>query len=394
MSSPSADCTPHLLVWMAFSLFLSYLAVAMSLPVVSLHVTRHLGFGNALGGLAVGLPFLSTLLTRGRAGALSDLRGAKTCMLRGLAWYAVASVACMVSAWPAMPHAGGIALLMAGRLLLGLGESLALVGLISWAIGLAGPARSGRVLALVGMAMYGAFAAGGPVGLALYDALGFAGTMGVCAALPLLGMAMMLPLPAVPPQRGTREPFVRVVGRVWRQGAVVCLQGVGFAALGAFVPLLFLARDWPHAGLGLTCFGVGFVLVRLLFGHLPDRVGGLPVALVSLAVEACGQCLLWLAPGPVPALAGALLTGLGCSMVFPAMGVEVVRRVPAHLRGTAVGGFAAFQDIAYGFTGPLAGLVADRFGHASVFLLGGMAAVLGLAMVAVMSRGEAVAAAS
>ena len=361
-------------------LFLSYLAIAMPLPAVPVYVVHCLGLNSAWAGLAVGVAFLSTILTRGYTGGFADRMGGKPCMLRGLLLYALANLICLASVWPGLSVPASYAVLIAGRLLVGLGESFALVGMIGWGIGLMGPARSGRVLALVGMCLYGAFALGGPLGLALLGRFGFGGLMSVCIALPLLGFLAARTMPGVAPHAGKRESFWRIIGRIWRPGATVGLQGVGFAAIATFISLYFLSRGWPYAGLGLTCFGTGFVAMRLFCGHLPDRIGGTPVAIVSLIVEACGQYLLWLAPGPGRALLGALLTGLGCSMVYPAMGVEVVKLVPPQLRGTAVGGFAAFQDLAYGGTGPLAGLLADHVGYAPVFLVGGIAATLGLGM--------------
>lgn len=371
------------------ALFLSYLTVAMSLPAVPIHVVNGLGLGNAWGGLAVGIAFLATILTRARAGAWADRLGGKLCMQRGLILYALAGLVCAVASWDGLPAGAAYAVLISGRLLLGLGESVAMVGMISWAIGLMGHARAGAVIALVGIGMYGAFAAGGPLGLALLDRVGFAGLMAVCTMLPLVGLAAIHWLPAVAPHAGQRESFWRIIGRIWRPGAVVGLQGVGFAALGAFLSLYFLSRGWPHAGLGLTFFGVGFVAMRLVCGNLPDRIGGTPVAIASLLVEAGGQYLIWLAPGPYSALAGALLTGLGCSMVFPAMGAEIVKQVPPNLRGTALGGFAAFQDLAYGATGPLVGILADRMGYPPVFLIGGLAATLGLSMAISVPRAQA-----
>lgn len=363
------------------ALFLSYLTVAMSLPAVPIFVVNDLHFGNGFGGLAAGIAFLSTIVTRGRAGIRADHRGGKICMQQGLILYALAGVICLLSTLPHLPVPAAYAVLIAGRLLLGLGESLGMIGMIAWAIGLMGHGRSGKVMALVGMGMYGAFGVGGPLGLYLLQQFGFRTLMGVCAVLPLVGLAAIRFLPATQPHAGQREPFWTIIGRIWKSGAAVGLQGVGFAALGAFFSLYFIHRGWPHAGLGLTCFGAGFVFVRLVFGHLPDRIGGTRVALISLAVEAAGQYLLWLAPGPGLALFGALLTGLGCSMVFPAMGSQVVRQVAPHQRGTAIGGFAAFQDLAYGATAPVAGLLADRAGYPSVFLIGGLAATLGLVIV-------------
>ena len=133
----------------------------------------------------------------------------------------------------------------------------------------------------------------------------------------------------------------------------------------------------------MTAFGIGFIFVRMVLGHLPDRMGGYRVALWSLVVEAIGQAMLWFAPNEGVALAGAMITGLGCALVFPALGVEALKRVPPANRGSAMGAFVAFLDIAYGISGPAAGAIAGQFGYASVYLFGAACALLGAALAAV-----------
>ncbi|KAA0579358.1 MFS transporter [Azospirillum sp. Sh1] len=384
---PASEQSQGRLFILAAILFVSYLCVAISLPVTPLFVAGTLGLGNFWAGLGVGSAFLATILTRSFAGNFVDGGGAKPAVARGLALYIAGGLVSLAAGLlPQLPWAA-FCVLVLGRLLIGLGESLVGVGVIAWGIGIVGPQRSGKVLALVGAALYGAFAAGGPLGLLLLDAIGFAGTMAVGALLPALGLLAIRPITGIAAHPGARRPpFRAVLGRIWLHGTVVSLQGIGFAAIGAFFSLHFVHESWPFAGLGLTAFGVGFVLVRFAFGHLPDRIGGLPVAMGSLAVEAVGQLLVWSAGDPALALAGAFLTGLGCSLVFPAMGREVVHLVEPHLRATALGAFAAFQDVAYGLTGPVAGLLADRAGYGSVFLLGGTAAAAGFLTALSMRR--------
>jgi MFS family permease len=368
---------PRFLVLIAI-LFISYLCVAIPLPVVPVHVTQRLGFANAWAGLAVGAAFLSTIVSRGWAGRLTDRRGAKGAAMRGLSLYAGGASLCLAAGLSILSPLAAFVVLLVGRLLVGVGESLVGVSVIGWGIGLVGPSRSGKVLAWVGASIYGALAIGGPVGLVLYQQVGFAWTMVVSALLPCIGLLAIGMLTGIEPHPEAERPsYWSVIGTIWWYGLIVCLQGIGFAAIGAFFVLYFLHENWPLAGLGFTAFGGGFVLMRLFFGNFPDRFGGLPVAIVSLAIETVGQLLIWSANDPALALAGAFLTGLGCSMIFPAMGREVVHLVPPHLRATALGGFSAFQDLAYGMTGPLAGLLADRTGYGNVFLVGGVAAASG-----------------
>jgi predicted MFS family arabinose efflux permease len=97
-------------------------------------------------------------------------------------------------------------------------------------------------------------------------------------------------------------------------------------------------------------------------------MGGARVALVSAFIEALGLALIWVASGPLTAAIGAALTGVGYALVYPALGVEAVRRAPPQSRGVVMGMYTAFLDVALGFGTPALGLIASRSGLDSVFL--------------------------
>ena len=73
-------------------LFIAYVCVAISLPIVPIYATEQLGLRNVWAGLGVGIAFLTTIVSRGHAGSLSDRRGAKYAVTLGLLFHAAGAL--------------------------------------------------------------------------------------------------------------------------------------------------------------------------------------------------------------------------------------------------------------------------------------------------------------
>jgi MFS family permease len=363
------------------ALFCGYLAVGLPLPVIPLFVHDKLGFGNPIVGLVIGIQFLATVLTRGYAGRLTDHHGGRRSALQGAAVCVLGGLLYLVAAMPGVSPAISLAIIVIGRLVAGFGESQFVTGCVSWSIASVGPQRAAMSMSWTGIAMFAALAIGAPIGMALYQSHGLEAPMLACMVAPLIAVIIAFRERAYTSPAGQRLPFYRVIGQIWREGLGLMLQGVGLSGLTAFASLYFAARGWDHAGLVMTAFGIGFIFVRVVLGSLPDKMSGYRVALSSLIVEATGQAILWGAHQEIVALTGALVTGLGCALVFPALGVEALKRVLPANRGSAMGAFVAFLDIAYGLSGPAAGVIAGQFGYAAVYLFGAVCAILGAALV-------------
>jgi MFS family permease len=362
------------------SLFCGYLAVGLPLPVIPLFVHDKLGFSNLIVGLVIGIQFLATVLTRGYAGRLTDHHGGKRSALQGAAVCALGGLLYFIAAIPGFSPPISLGIIVVGRLVAGFGESQLVTGSVSWSIASVGPTRAGMSMSWTGIAMFAALAIGAPIGMVLYQNYGLEAAMIACVVAPLIAVVIASRERSYTSPAGQRLPFHRVIGQIWREGLGLMLQGVGLSGLTAFASLYFAARSWGHAGLVMTAFGIGFIFVRMVLGSVPDRMSGYRVAFWSLVIEAVGQAMLWGAGRESLALAGALVTGLGCALVFPALGVEALKRVLPANRGSAMGAFVAFLDIAYGLSGPAAGVIAGQFGYAAVYLFGAVCALLGAAL--------------
>ncbi|MGN8252247.1 MFS transporter [Pseudomonas sp. SMV7] len=382
---PAAGITRQILS-IVFYTFIAFLCIGLPIAVLPGHVHDQLGYGAIVAGATIGLQYLATLLSRPFAGRVADTLGGKRAIRFGLLGIAGCGLLTLLSALTVTLPLLSLALLLGGRLLLGIAQGLIGVATLSWGISQVGPEHTARVISWNGIASYGAIAIGAPLGVLAVDGLGFSVLGPALLLLALLALLVLRKRSAVAVVRGERLPFWSAFGRVAPCGLGLTLASIGYGTLTTFVTLYYLEQGWVGAAWCLSAFGLCFILSRLLFVNAVNRFGGYNVAVACMATEVLGLSLLWLAPSPPWALVGAGLTGVGLSLVYPALGVEAIRQVPASSRGAGLGAYAVFFDMALAIAGPLMGALAVHLGYALVFAVAALLALAGVGLTLWLAR--------
>jgi len=366
--------------------FIAFLCIGLPIAVMPSYVHDQLGFSAVIAGLTIGSQYLATLLSRPLAGRVCDTIGTKLAIVYGMSGIAISGVLTSVATLLESAPVASLTVLIIARLFIGVSQGLIGVGSISWCIGKVGPDHTARAISWNGIASYGAIAIGAPLGYVMTRDVGFFSIGLALTAMAIVALVIIRNKPSIPVIKGERLPFWSVFGRIAPYGVSLTLASIGYGTMTTFITLFYVSRGWEGAAYCLSVFGICFILARLLFIGAINRLGGFTSAIVCMGVETLGLVLLWLSPNTGFALAGAGLTGLGLSLVYPALGVEAIKQVPISSRSAGLSAYAVFFDLALAIAGPVMGAIALGMGYASIFFFASLLSIGGLMLTVMLSR--------
>ena len=365
----SGDITLPVISYVFFT-FIGYFIIGLSLSVLPIFIHQGLGFSMLVAGIVISLQYIMTFVMRAYSGKIIDNNGPKPAVLASMLSFSATGLILIAAFYFKFSPITSLIFLVFTRLLTGCAEGLIGASPINWAIMTFGEKHTAKIISYNGVACYGALALGASLGVVIIKYFSFYGLGSLIVILGLIAYFIAKTRENRTGKRSENEEqksFWNVLGKVAPFGFCLALGGLGFATISTFITLYYDFHHWQNGALCLSVFGILFVVSRLVFSNAINRFGGINVAIASLTVETFGLTIISLATHPYLALVGAGITGLGFSLIFPALGVMAMKTVSSSNKGSALAGYGLFIDISLGITGPLIGGVADYFGLAYIF---------------------------
>jgi MFS family permease len=358
------------------------LTIGMLLGTLPLYAKGPLDAGAVGVGLSVGALSLTAVVFQPIAGRFGDRKGRRILVISG-GLIVASSVA-------AYALADSLGLLVALRLVTGVGEALVFVGAATIVTDIAPEGRRGEAISLYSLGLWTGLAVGPLLGeLVLgddrYDAV-WLFAAGFALAAALFGLALPETRPAHSGPRNDRLLHPTAL----RPGLVLIASVFGFAGFGAFVALYARELGLDGAGAAFLLFSVVVVAIRILGRTIPDRLGPKRASGTALALLAAGLTTIGLWNEPAGLYAGTVVFAAGQALAFPALLTLAVAGTPAFERSSAVGTLTACADVGFAVGALTLGGVAAVAGYEGVFLGGALASVAGAFLLARVPRGVAV----
>ncbi|KQT16833.1 MFS transporter [Chryseobacterium sp. Leaf404] len=370
----------QLISYVSFT-FVGYFIIGLSLSVLPIFISKSLGFSLLVAGMVISLQYISTFFLRAYSGKMIDGKGPKPAVLLSMLGFSLTGIFLLFAYYFKFSPVLSLAFLIITRLLTGCAEGLVGASPINWAIMALGEKHTAKIISYNGVACYGALAIGASLGIFIEQKFSLYGIGILSIILGITGYFF-----AKTKENKTNlsqkeaQSFWKVLGKVAPFGVCLALGGIGFASISTFITLYYNHFHWNNGALCLSIFGGLFVAGRLVFSNVINNYGGIKVAIACLLVETIGLLIIAFATNAQMALIGAGVTGLGFSLIFPALGVMAIKSVAPANQGSALAGYGLFIDISLGVAGPIIGSVADYFGMQFIFPFSAAMVFIGLGL--------------
>jgi len=350
-----------------------FTADGVLIPAVPLYVEGPLGGNDVAVGISVAAFAVTALVLRPWAGRLGDRRGRRPLMVLGGAIVGASVAAYLV--------AGSVTVLVAFRLLSGVGEAFFFTGAASAVNDLAPESRRGEAVSFFSLALYVGIGVGPLLGEALIGAGGFvaawlvaAGCAGTAAVLGWL----------TPETRPTEEdqapPAALIHPAAIRPGTALLTAVWGMSGVFAFVPLYALSIGLDGSRFVFVTYSAIVVLIRSFGARIPDLIGPVLSSRLALGTASVGLTVVGVWRSPAGLFVGMSVFAVGSALAFPALMMLALRGTPASQRGAIIGTFTAFVDLGFGIGPATLGIVSEAFGYGGLFLTAAAVAASGLAL--------------
>jgi MFS family permease len=335
---------------------------------------KGLGAGEQRIGVIYGVAAVTAIAARPSLGRVMDTRGRRPLIIAG---GMVSTVIC--ASYLLVDDLGPLIWII--RVGHGVGEAMLFASLFAYAAEIVPVARRIEGIALFGVSGMVPMGLGGLVGDMLLPLGGYRMLFMTAAALAAAALVLSLPLREPPMQTG-EPPRGIVAALVQRDLVPLWFVGTVFAT-AVCANVTFISTFVSTTGIGsvgafFAPYSAAAVVLRVLLGSLPERLGPKRVLLPAMVCMAVGLAVLTFAESSAAVVLAGTLCGLGHGYTFPIVLGLVLTRARPRERGAALAIYTALFDAGMLLGGPLLGSLIAATSYRTMFGTAAMGVAAGL----------------
>jgi MFS family permease len=351
---------------------LYFIALGMLIAVLPVFAKHEYGTGDVGVGIVVGAFAVGAVLLRPFAGRLGDRWGRRPLVIGGAAIVSVTTLAYV--------SATSLPLLVAFRLLGGVGEAAFFVGAATMITDLAPIDRRGEAISYWSVAVYTGLAFGPSIGERI-DAAWGPDAVWIAAACfasvaALLGLMTQETRPSAIPPKGL--PLMHRSAIL--PGIMLFLGLIALAGYTEFLKLYGHTIGVQDVGGFFLLYGCLVLAIRIFGARLPDSLGPLRGGTCALGGAAAAMLIIALWPSVPGLIVGTAVFAFGMSMMYTNLMTLALMGVDEAQRASVVGTFSTFFDLSQGLGSLIVGFVVAASSYSGGFLAGALFALIGLGL--------------